>query len=415
MTFMITCKTKVRMIGLAAGSYQYMFAVLSTARKLFAHLTILFAFVLLSSCDGVYIPSPGGGGQSGRTVKVALLVPHGAASEQEQQLAQDLENAARMAVADLEGVNIDLRVYGTAGQPDQARTAALKAVSDGAEIIVGPLRAETANAVALAVKRRNINVLAFSNNATVAGGNLFILGQTFNDTANRLARFAIGQGKRRILTVYSQNLSGQLGKQAIEQAVIANGGTVAGSVGYELSQRGVFDSVGRIKNEALANGADSIFMTSNTAGALPLLTQMLPETPGLSKDKIQYIGLSRWDLPPQTLELPGVQGGWFALPDPGRSAQFRGRFNARYGSAPHELSALAYDGIAAVGALAKTGGPGALSGARLTQPAGFQGVNGIFRLRPDGTTERGLAVATIQDKRVVVIDPAPRSFGSAGF
>jgi len=392
-----------------------MFAVLFTARKLFARLTMIFAFVLLSACDDVYVSNPTGGGQSGGVVKVALLVPHGAASEQEQKLARDLENAARMAVADLQGVEIDLRVYATAGQPDMARAAALKAVSEGAQIIVGPLHAETANAVALAVEGRNINVLAFSNNATIAGGNLFILGQTFSDTAGRLARFATGQGQQRILTVYSQNLSGQMGKQAIEQAITANGGTLAGSVGYELSQRGVFDAVAKIKAAALANSADSIFLTSNTAGALPLLSQMLPETPGLSKETIQYIGLARWDSPPQTLELPGVQGGWFALPDPERNAQFRSRFNAAYGSAPHALSGLAYDGIAAVGALAKLGGRGALSRAQLTQPAGFQGVNGIFRLRPDGTTERGLAVATITDKQVVVIDPAPRSFGGPGF
>jgi hypothetical protein len=57
----------------------------------------------------------------------------------------------------------------------------------------------------------------------------------------------------------------------------------------------------------------------------------------------------------------------------------------------------------------------ALSRASLTQGAGFQGVNGIFRLRADGTNERGLAVAQIRDRQVVVIDPAPRTFGGAGF
>ena len=46
--------------------------------------------------------------------------------------------------------------------------------------------------------------------------------------------------------------------------------------------------------------------------------------------------------------------------------------------------------------------------------AGFQGVGGIFRLLPDGTNQRGLAVATIQNRQVVVIDPAPTSFGAAG-
>jgi len=49
------------------------------------------------------------------------------------------------------------------------------------------------------------------------------------------------------------------------------------------------------------------------------------------------------------------------------------------------------------------------------QSAGFQGVNGVFRFGPDNTTDRGLAVATVRNNQVVVIDPAPQGFGGAGF
>jgi hypothetical protein len=158
--------------------------------------------------------------------------------------------------------------------------------------------------------------------------------------------------------------------------------------------------------------ADAIFLTSNAAGALPLFAQMLPEN-GLGPDRLQYIGLARWDTPPQTLQLSGVQGGWFALPDPNRSERFQSRFRSAHGSAPHPLAGLAYDGIAAVGALLQSGQ--GLGRGALTQSAGFKGVNGVFRLRPDGTNERGLAVATITDERVTILSPAPQSFGGAGF
>jgi hypothetical protein len=110
-----------------------------------------------------------------------------------------------------------------------------------------------------------------------------------------------------------------------------------------------------------------------------------------------------------------VQGGWFAIPDPQRNAAYKSRFQAANGNIPHVISSLAYDGIAAIGALAKSGGRDALSRARLTQSAGFEGVGGVFRFRADGTNERGLAVATIRDQQVVVLDPAPRGFGGAGF
>jgi len=70
--------------------------------------------------------------------------------------------------------------------------------------------------------------------------------------------------------------------------------------------------------------------------------------------------------------------------------------------------------FAAIGALVAQGDPNALTGAALTQAAGFTGTSGIFRLRNDGTNERGLAIAQIRDNQVVIVDPAPSSFGGAG-
>lgn len=389
-----------------------MFAVLSTARKTIARLALFTSIIWLAACQPVSLSNTGL--VPSNSVAVALLVPHGASSAQEQKLARDLENAARLAVSDLDGVPIDLRVYSTAGNAAQAEAEAIKAVDDGAEIIVGPLHAESANAVAVAVADKGVNVLAFSNNATIAGGNLFILGQTFENSASRLARYGAQNGKNRVLTVYANNLAGQLGKSAITSAVSAAGGTNVGSVGYDFSQNGVIDAVPRITSAAASGDANAVFLTSNTAGALPLFAQMLPEA-GLSPQDIQYIGLSRWDTPPQTLTLPGVQGSWFALPDPTRAAQYKGRFTASFGETPHPLSGLAYDGIAAIGALSKSRGNGALSRGALTQQAGFQGVTGVFRLLPNGSNQRGLAVATIRNNQVAVISPAPRGFGGAGF
>lgn len=347
-------------------------------------------------------------------VPVALLVPRGSGNASDEVLARALENAARLAIADLGDVAIDLRVYNTAAAAGTTQQVAMQAVADGARIILGPVYGENANAAAVAVASSGVNVLAFSNNTSIAGGNLFILGPTFDNTADRLARYAVSQGKGRTVVVYSQDVSGQAGRAAVEAALARNGGTSVGAIGHEFSQNGVVQAIPQIVSAVRSGGADSVFMTADTAGALPLLTQLLPEA-GISPSVTQYIGLTRWDIPSQTTDLPGVQGGWFALPDPVMSARFRSRYEIAYGESPHPIGGLAYDGIAAIGALVSSGRSDALSRASLTQSAGFQGVNGIFRLRPDGTNERGLAVAQIRDRQVVVIDPAPRTFGGAGF
>ncbi len=390
-----------------------MFTVCKSVSKLAKTTIALTTAVILAACETTGV----GGGPSINTsepVPVALLVPRGSGQSGDAALAQSLENAARLAMSDLPNVTIDLRVYDTAGNAGTASGVAQQAVADGAKIIIGPVYAQAANAAGLAVLNNNVNVLSFSNNTSIAGGNVFVLGPTFQNTANRLANYGGRQGKTAAIIVHSNDAAGEAGRSAIANALASSSMNNAGSIGYDRSQQGVINAVPNIKSAMDSTGADSVFLTATTAGALPLFSQLLPEA-GVSPSTTQYIGLTRWDIPAQTLELPGVQGGWFALPDPAKAQAYRQRYNATYGEAPHPISGLAYDGIAAIGALVSQGKSNALTGAALTQSAGFQGVGGIFRLRSDGTNERGLAVATIQNKQVVVIDPAPQSFSGAGF
>ena len=396
-----------------------MYAFFDPLRKATRRAILMpLAALALAACDPAALTTIGNSGgprvDTSQPIPVALLVPRGSGQASDDLLARNLENAARLAMRDLNGVEIDLRVYGTAGNASTAASQAALAVNDGARIILGPLYAEAANAAGVAVAPSGINVLAFSNNTTIAGGNVFVLGSTFDNTANRLVSHAASEGRDRIVIVHAQDVSGQLGRNAIQQAVSRSGATLVGSVDYPLSQQGVVDSVPRIKAAVDNGAANSVFLTSPSASALPLLTQLLPEA-GVSPSTTQFIGLARWDIPPQTLDLPGVQGGWFALPDPARASAFRSQYQAAYGTAPHPLAGLAFDGIAAIGALASQGRSNALTGAALTQGAGFQGATGIFRLRPDGTNQRGLAVATVRNNQVVVISPAPGGFGGAGF
>lgn len=365
------------------------------------------------------VPAAGPGAQgprieSGAVVPVALLVPSGSGQASDELLARNLQNAARLAISDLGNARIDLRVYPTAGQPAQAQAQAIKAVDEGARIILGPVYAQEANAAGVAVAGRGVNVLSFSNNTDIAGGNVFVLGPTFQNTADRLGRYAVRAGKSRVMIVHDQNLAGEAGRSAIQRGVAAAGGQVVSVKSYEFSQNGIVAAVPGIAAEANATGAQAVFMTADTAGALPLVTQLLRDN-GVAPPATAFLGLTRWDIPAATLSLPGVQGGWFAMPDPGLYTQFQTRYQTAFGELPLPISGLAYDGVAAIGALLKSGRGDALSGAALTQGSGFVGVNGIFRLRPDGSNERGLAVATIQNNQLQIIDPAPRSFTGAGF
>ncbi len=391
-----------------------MLSLFRRARKSLGQTILVLCAAVVSACVPAEGPTTGPVQGSGGAVQVALLIPSGSGQAQDELFGQNLENAARLAMRDLSGVKIDLRVYRTGGSPAKATALAKQAVDEGAQVILGPFYSEEANAAGVAVAGSGVNVLAFSNNAAIAGGNVFVLGQTFDNTARRLANYAVRNGKSRILIVHDRNVAGEVGKSAIERGVSAAGGSVVGVTSYEFSQNGIVQAASGIVNTARSSGATALFLTADTAGALPLLSQLLVDN-GIDRASTQFIGLTRWDIPPATLALPGVQGGWFAMPDPGLQAQFQSRYQGAYGSQPVAVAGLAYDGIAAIGALARRSSGAPISREALTQSAGFAGVSGIFRLLPNGTNERGLAVATIRSGQVVVIDSAPRSFGGAGF
>lgn len=378
------------------------------ARKLTKFSALAVSLVALAACE----PGALNTGRSGGKAQVALLVPAGSADPNVAFLAQNLTNAAKLAVSDLEGTSIDLRVYDTAGDASQAAAVARSAVSEGADVIVGPLFAEAANAVGNAVAGTNTAVLSFSNNSDVAGGNVFVLGATFDNTARRLMGYAKSKGISSVMVVNGQTTAEEVGRDAIVRAAQDYGLRVAGTESFAMSQEGVVAAAPGIVANTQTSGANAIFLTSNTDTALPIVTQLLPEQ-GLTPDSIQYIGLTRWDVPASALSLPGVQGGWFTIPDTQAMSQFNARYTTAFGAAPHGIAGLGYDGVAAVAALAQAGQ--APTPANMTQSRGFAGASGVFRFLQGGGNQRALSVATIENKAVRVLDSAPKSFGSAGF
>lgn len=353
----------------------------------------------------------GGGASVGQSVKVALLVPYGSANAGDDLVARSLENAARLAMAESAGITIDLVVYPTAADPAQAASAAQTAIAQGADVILGPLRSDEAAAVGVAAAPQSRAVLSFSNNTAIAGRNVFVLGHTFENTARRILGYSAANGRNRVVILHARNLAGEVARDAVRGAAGQTGASIVGELAYEFSQTGVLAAVPEVQSLIQQSAANALILTSDASGALPLFGQLLADS-GTDTTATQLIGLTRWDTPPQTLEIRGLQGGWFALPDPEAEAAFRTRYQLTYGEVPHILAGLSYDGMRAIiDTVARTGRIGA---ADFTTGSGFAGANGVFRLLNDGTNERAMAVVMLQNRQIIVVDPAPRLLG-AGF
>ena len=355
-----------------------------------------------------------GGGAAGGTVdastptRVAILVPGGGGTD--GLLSRNLVNAARLGITQ-GGGNVDLEVYETGGTPGGGQAAAQRAVAEGAAVILGPLYAQAANGAGLGAASAGVNVLAFSNDTSIAGGNVFVLGPTYENTAGRLLSYAARQGRGRVIVTAEQGARGDAAIAAVQRAASRSGATVVSAVRYAPGQAEIARAGNDVAATARSAGADTVLYTSDPARGLTIMAAAV-RSAGFQPPEAQLLGLARWDVPPQTLSEPGLQGGWFTRPDPRRAAAFESAYQSAYGEAPHPLAFVGYDAALAASTLVATGRRDALSGRSLTRAEGFGGGAGAFRLLPDGTVSRALAIAEVRGGQAVIVDAAPTGAGS---
>lgn len=315
--------------------------------------------------------------ETGQAVKVAILLP---LSGSNAALGQSMLQAAQLAVFELGYDTFELMPRDTA---TGAGAAATSAVTSGAQVILGPVFAEDVRAVKAATASRGINVIAYSTDWTLAGGNTYVMGFTPFGQVERIAAFAAQKGLRRAAVAAPADQYGLATAQSFEDAAARSGMTIT---------RALSD----------ANGYDSVFIPAGGDSLSSILMRV-------TNANARKLGTGLWD-DARVASNPAMNGAWFAAPSPRARASFESRYQATYGSTPVRLASLAYDSTALAIALAKSGGGQPFSAASLTNPNGFSGVDGIVRFRRDGMAERGLAVMEIRNGQVAEIDPAPTSF-----
>jgi branched-chain amino acid transport system substrate-binding protein len=337
-------------------------------------------------------------------IRVGLILPLSAPGNA-GIAALSMKNAAEMALAEFKEPNIQLLVKDDAGTPQGAQAAAQQALDEGAEIIVGPLFAQSVSAVGSVARSRNIPVIAFSTDASVAARGVYLLSFLPESDVKRIVDFAISKGKRSFAALLPDNAYGAVAEAAFQQEVARRGGRVLAIEKYPLDPGRMADPIKRVAQAA--GRVDSIFIPDG-ADAVPQVVAALAAN-GVNTKRVQLLGTGLWD-DPRIFSAPALDGGWYAAPESSGFRNFSGRYRTRYGQDPVRTATLAYDAVALVAALVKTQGPQRFSEQILTNSSGFAGIDGIFRFRPDGTNERGLSVLRVTPTGGQVIGPAPKSF-----
>jgi ABC-type branched-subunit amino acid transport system substrate-binding protein len=344
-------------------------------------------------------PAVAGNGQ----VKVGLILPL-SASGNAGVAAQSMKNAAEMALAEFQNPNIQILIKDDGGSPSGAQAGAQQAVDEGAEILLGPLFAASVPPVAQVARTRSISVIAFSTDSSIAGRGVYLLSFLPESDVNRIVEYSASIGKKSFAALLPENAYGNVVEAAFKTAVSRRGGRIAAFEKYGADRsapaRTVAQALGSADALMIADDGDSVVATADALTAA-----------GANLRNIQLLGTGLWDNP-RVFSNPNLQGGLYAAPDPSGFRAFSGRYRTRYGNEPVRTATLAYDAVALVAALARSQGAQRFSQDVLTNPSGFAGIDGLFRFRPDGTNERGLAVMRVGTTGGVPVAGSPKSFGA---
>jgi len=381
-----------------------------------ATLSLLGLAVLLAACStqlggsGPPIAQQPGGATAANAavgegqVRVALILPlsgQGNASV----AGQSMKNAAEMALAEFKSPNIQLLVKDDGGTVQGAQAGAQQAISEGAEIIIGPLFAQSVSAVGQIARTSNIPVIAFSTDVSVAARGVYLLSFLPETDVRRIVDFSISRGKRSFAALLPDNAYGTVVEGAFQQEVSRRGGRVVVLEKYTLEGNKINEVARRVSQAA--NQVDSIFIP-DSPDAVPQVVNALAAN-GIDLRRVQMIGSGLWE-DARISSTAALDGAWYAAPEATGYRNFSARYRARYGQDPVRTATLAYDAVALVAALVKTQGPQRFSEPSLTNPSGFAGIDGVFRFRPEGINDRGLAVLRVAPAGGQVLSPAPNSF-----
>ena len=344
------------------------------------------------------------------SVRVAMLLPLSATGNA-GQIATNFRNAAELALRDFKTAGIQVMIKDDQGTAEGARAAASEAISQGAELILGPLFARSVTAVGTVARGANVPVIAFSSDTTAAAPGVYLLSFLPQSDVDRIVSFAASRGKRSFAALLPNNAYGSLVEAELQRAVAGAGGRVMSSQRYDLDKTSMQTQATSLATLVKSGGVDAVFLP-DAGDAAPFLAQVLAAN-GVTADKITYLGSGQWDNDQRVASESNLNGGWYPAPENAGFGSFAKRYQAAYGAAPSRTASLAYDATSLAAGLAGRFGDQRFSQQTLTNPNGFIGIDGAFRFLANGFNQRGLAVYQINRGTAQIIDPAPRTFTGA--
>lgn len=354
-----------------------------------------------------------------RPVRAAMMLP---LSGKNAAMGEAFRNAGIMALYERPDSPLELMFFDTKGTADGMAAAWTEAERQIPDIVIGPIFAEELKS--LKKESPDIPVVSFTSDNSLMEPGVYTMGVLIPDQINRLVQFMCESGQNRIAVLSPENKTGELAMNTLTEAVERCPGMAVSKVSIYNPKTVNFDpAVLRIvpkpidpkkknlseEEQILLNtpirdrldfDALLIFDDGVRLRQVVSLLSYYDVTPAV----VPFYGLTPW----QSVRDKNLTGGYFPGITGIRAHKFSARYNSLFGYKPPRLSSLSYDAVSLAAVLAERR---ALTQTNLTLSAGYNGVDGRFRLNEDGTNERLLEIFQIQPNlSAVTVSPAPTDF-----
>ncbi|MBR0559412.1 penicillin-binding protein activator [Neokomagataea sp. TBRC 2177] len=375
------------------------------------------------SAPGVQAPSQLG---QAHAPSVGLVLP---LSGRFGAVGQRMRDAAKLALSSSGAPVLDVQDSNGVGGP---AAAAQTALSHGDALLLGPLTATETAAVAPVAGQAGKPVLAFTSDSTQARPGVWVMGLTPEQQVRRMVDAARATGRKAFAAFLPDNPLGHAMADGLKVACRDASLNDPQIVFHTADAANISDSLKSLSNIAarqptasvvpVAAGPSAIDPTAEggAAGSVPASPTVGQSTPSvapppfdallladtglelaqvisalqddhIAASQVQIMGPALWKA--FDTKLSALHGAWFAAPDARDRNGYVARYKAVYGQAPSPVTDFAFDAAALANVVARTG---SVDTSALTHGNGFMGVDGLFRLRPDGHVSRNLAIFQIR-------------------
>ena len=354
------------------------------------------------------------------TLRAAVLLP---LSGPAQKIGVDIRRGAELAIFTLDNPNIDLTFHDTSQDVAGAVTAAIEQKAD---LIIGPLFSENARKARPLAAMANMPILTFSNDSTVAGQGVWLIGQTPEKDIETVLTKALSEIKPideearalpNLVIIAQDNDYGTRITQSAISLLRNQGGATADLLVINddvlMDEKSLRQSIKNLTGwlppsstgERKLPKYDMVLLAGHDAFSLrvaPVLSWY-----DLDPEQVLFIGPSSWNNA-AILQEPSLKNGWFADMPQDNQNRFQQIWKDHFNEPASKPAILAFDAIALASTLDHDDSQMMI--ANLTQDQGFSGFSGMFRFHQDGTNTRLLEIRQINDQDTGVVFPAARRF-----